>query len=75
MLLDPGLEETRGHGQAHEAVINPIELDAREPARIDFLTDLGPQPTANPIPGVARVAFQPTPRTGACRHAGKLGFA
>ena len=48
--LDPALEETGRYRQAHGSLFDRFQVHAREPARIDVVTDLGAQAPFDPCP-------------------------
>src|SRR5664279_5531105 len=50
--LDPALEKPGRHRQANGAILDPLQVDAGKPARIDVVADLGAQSPPYPRPAV-----------------------
>ncbi len=59
MGLDPALEEARGDGQLDGISLAAVELHAREPARVDVVTDFGAKAILHPRPALLIHARHP----------------
>src|SRR5512144_3450837 len=50
MGLDPALEKAGRHRQLHRVAFAAVELHAREPARVNVVTDFGAKTVSDPRP-------------------------
>src|SRR5262249_24641146 len=52
MRLNPAFEEAGRHRQAYRTLLDRFQVHAREPARVDVVTDLGAQAFFDPRPAL-----------------------